>query len=53
MPDFDLTQHGDVTHVERLTVTFAGAEPVATVTSLQSLDFQPRDERNESQRPRA
>ena len=37
--DFDVTQRGDVTRVERLAVTFTGAQPVATLTSLQSLEF--------------
>jgi hypothetical protein len=40
--DFDLTHHGDTTRVERVNVTLSGAQPVATVQSLQAFEFNAR-----------
>lgn len=37
--EFDLAQRGDTTHVERLNAALSGAQPVATVQSLQAFDF--------------
>jgi hypothetical protein len=37
--DFDMLQHGDSLRVERLNATMAGSAPVATVTGLQSFEF--------------
>lgn len=37
--EFDLTQSGDVTRVEKLSLTVAGARPIGKVESLQTLEF--------------
>ena len=37
--DFDLTQRGDIAHVGRLNLSVNGAQPIATVQSLQAFEF--------------
>ncbi len=37
--DFDLTQIGEQTRVDHFTVAIRGAQPIATVTSLQTLTY--------------
>jgi hypothetical protein len=37
--DFDVTRRGEMLRVERLEISAAGAEPVATVRSLQPFEF--------------
>lgn len=37
--DFDVTRRGEATRVDRLSVTIAGAMPVATVQALQAFEF--------------
>ncbi len=40
--EFDLARRGDNLRVERLTAAFAGAQPVASVQSLQPFEFNPK-----------
>lgn len=40
--EFDLTQIGDATRVDRLSAAIVGARPIATVDSLQTITYNPK-----------
>lgn len=40
--DFDVAQHGDTIGVQHLQAAVSAAHPIATVTALQSFEFNPR-----------